>query len=353
MRKNLKKFSIVILILFAIIGIQPINKGTVANAATVGQQLFQPEDGWTRYDDTDSKIFYTSGIELCTNIDCYNKTVHGNNAKEKEQVKFQFYGTKLRIMTISHSASSGANIKIDGVDCGNFSNYSAKYVGCYLFFEKSGLVEGKHTVTIITLDKSKFSTQSEGNYFALDAIDIDSTGKLLTYTDEQPIVSSGITLNKTIDTLKAGQTDNFVATVTPNNTTNKGVKWTSSDTSVATVDSNGKVTAIKAGTTNIIATTTDGSNLSAKCAVTVTDTSTSNPTGDRAVLTITMSNNAIKTYDLSKDELNAFLNWMNSRGATQAYYIFENKPIGGNITNKDYIAYDKIEYFNVQEYKAQ
>ena len=42
----------------------------------------------------------------------------------------------------------------------------------------------------------------------------------------------------------------LVATVTPDNATNKTVTWTSSDESIATVDENGKVTALKEGEGN-------------------------------------------------------------------------------------------------------
>jgi len=49
------------------------------------------------------------------------------------------------------------------------------------------------------------------------------------------------------------------------------VVWNSIDATVATVNSHGVVTAMKTGTTQIIATTADGTNLSATCDVTVID----------------------------------------------------------------------------------
>lgn len=59
------------------------------------------------------------------------------------------------------------------------------------------------------------------------------------------------------------------ATVLPAETTDKGVKWTSSDDNVATVDNNGLVTLQNVGTATITAATVDGSDLSARCTVTV------------------------------------------------------------------------------------
>ena len=90
---------------------------------------------------------------------------------------------------------------------------------------------------------------------------------------ELPIIlSTFIALNKTSASLKATETLTLVATVLPENATNKSVTWKSSNVAVATVDANGLVTAIAVGEATIIATTTDGSNLSATCKVTVVPT---------------------------------------------------------------------------------
>ncbi|MCQ2138224.1 MAG: Ig-like domain-containing protein [Bacteroidales bacterium] len=79
---------------------------------------------------------------------------------------------------------------------------------------------------------------------------------------------AGISLNKTSMTLTEGATQTLTATITPSNATNKNVTWFSSNTSVATVDANGKVTAVKAGTATITAKTADGGK-TATCTVTV------------------------------------------------------------------------------------
>ncbi len=61
------------------------------------------------------------------------------------------------------------------------------------------------------------------------------------------------------------------ATVSPEDASNKSVTWKSSDTKIAKVDSNGKVTGVKAGTAYITATTANG-KYSVKCKVTVQKT---------------------------------------------------------------------------------
>lgn len=78
-----------------------------------------------------------------------------------------------------------------------------------------------------------------------------------------------ITLNKTEGVLTVGNSVTVTATVTPDNATNATVNWTSSDEKVATVDSNGKVTAVAAGNATIKATSESDGDVSADYALTV------------------------------------------------------------------------------------
>ncbi|MDO4335639.1 MAG: Ig-like domain-containing protein [Bacteroidales bacterium] len=87
-----------------------------------------------------------------------------------------------------------------------------------------------------------------------------------------------ITLNKTEATLKATETVQLTATILPETTTDKTVKWTTSDAAIATVDANGKVTAVAVGTANITATAVSG--ISASCKITVVETPATDVTID-------------------------------------------------------------------------
>ena len=69
--------------------------------------------------------------------------------------------------------------------------------------------------------------------------------------------------------MKVGEKLTLSAEFTPVNTTNKKVKWESSNTKVATVSSKGVVKAKKAGTVIIKVTTLDGTKKTAKCKITV------------------------------------------------------------------------------------
>lgn len=78
-----------------------------------------------------------------------------------------------------------------------------------------------------------------------------------------------IALSKTEGVLTVGNSVTVTATVTPDNATNTTVNWTSSDEKVATVDSNGKVTAVAAGNATIKATSESDGDVSADYALTV------------------------------------------------------------------------------------
>lgn len=79
---------------------------------------------------------------------------------------------------------------------------------------------------------------------------------------------TSVTLNKDTLNLEVGKTGKLSATVRPDSAADKSITWSSSNTDVASVISNGTVTAKKAGTAVITATAVNGKN--ASCTVTVT-----------------------------------------------------------------------------------
>ena len=81
------------------------------------------------------------------------------------------------------------------------------------------------------------------------------------------IGAAKLTLSKTMAAVARNKTISLKATVLPENRTFKGVKWTSSNTAVATV-SGGVVTGKKKGTVTITCISNDG-RVSAACKVTV------------------------------------------------------------------------------------
>ena len=85
--------------------------------------------------------------------------------------------------------------------------------------------------------------------------------------EKADVAVESITLDKSALEIGVGDTATLTATVTPANATDKTVTWTSNDDTVATVDANGVVTGVKAGTATITATTSNSKT--AECTVEV------------------------------------------------------------------------------------
>ncbi|WP_411680412.1 Ig domain-containing protein [Clostridium thailandense] len=331
-----------IVIIFAMALIVGILGHTNVQAATIGQQLTVPESGWQRFDNTDSNILYTGTWDSGTTTSPWYKFTYNQTNTLNSSVKFNFTKDKIRLIApILSSGSSNIQIKIDNNIVETYSLYKSSRTDQVLVYEKTGLSNTEHCVEI---------TLPYSGYIFFDAIDIDLTGELKPYNETPATNVSNISLNKSTDNLQVGQTDTLTATITPDNATNKTATWTSSDPTIATVDSNGVVTAVKEGTATITATTTDESNLSVSCVVNVT--SAPSNTG-KAILTITLTNGTEKEYDLSMTEVNSFINWYNGRasGTGNAYYTFnKNASLAAFTKRTEYILYDKIVEFNVDEY---
>lgn len=86
-------------------------------------------------------------------------------------------------------------------------------------------------------------------------------------TKSTEVSVTSVSLNKSTLDIKVGETATLTATINPTNATNKNVTWESDNTQIATVDTAGKVTAIKEGTAKITVKTKDG-NYTATCIVT-------------------------------------------------------------------------------------
>ncbi|MBQ1342433.1 MAG: Ig-like domain-containing protein, partial [Erysipelotrichaceae bacterium] len=83
--------------------------------------------------------------------------------------------------------------------------------------------------------------------------------------------ATSLTLNKTELELHTNETATLTAKILPSDATIDVVEWSSTDSSIVSVDDDGNVTALSAGTAYIEAATIDGSELVARCKVTVLD----------------------------------------------------------------------------------
>lgn len=106
---------------------------------------------------------------------------------------------------------------------------------------EEGIVVGKKPGTVTITVKTK-----------------DGKVKATTTVTIKPIEVEEIVLSTNNVKLKVGGTKDVTATVMPENATDKELIWTSSDTTVATVNSNGKITGNKIGTATITVKSKDG-----------------------------------------------------------------------------------------------
>ncbi|AVK86991.1 hypothetical protein C3943_13210 [Lysinibacillus sp. B2A1] len=393
-------------------GVTNLNN-TPENSAVVGSRLLKPEIGWKRYDDSHSSIQYIgSGWSLSTSSTYYNGSRHASSSAKKDDIiQFVFSGTKVRIISNYYSGySKDIRILIDD----NEESFSlvGSTSGPIFVYEKTGLSEGMHHVEI-----KKNAKGSWQNDLYLDAIDVD--GFLINPNEES------ISLDKNNIELFEGNTEKLTATVTPNSA---NVIWTSSDESIATVDQNGNVIAIKEGVITVTA-KIENTNLSADCVVTVKkqgstelesitmdkaslellegsqDKLTATVTPDTvkviwsssdesiatvdqngnvtairegttiitatientdisatstvivkkpisesssAILSITLVNGITKEYDVTNAVLNNYLNWFDSAQGTSTFKF--SKTISPYKKVTEYVVHDKIASFEVREY---
>ena len=143
------------------------------------------------------------------------------------------------------------------------------------------VIPSSATKTGITWSSSNTSVAMVSNSGIVTGISRGTTTITATAQDESNVKAicdvevkqyvTDIKLNKTSLSLNKGETETLDATISPDNANNKTLIWTSSDTSVATVDQYGNVKGVSAfgGSVTITATANDGSGISASCKVSV------------------------------------------------------------------------------------
>ena len=122
--------------------------------------------------------------------------------------------------------------------------------------------------TVATVDANGNVQAASAGTTTITATAADEKGAYGTITIKVEDMATGVTLSPTSKELKVNETAQLAASVLPA-TANQGIKFTSSDETVATVSETGLVTARKEGTAVITATAADGSGKSASCTIKV------------------------------------------------------------------------------------
>lgn len=165
---------------------------------------------------------------------------------------------------VSGGSATGMTVRFydNKVNPDNFSNTGAAQVGNDVGV---GGITGT-TTSGYTLIQKSFTVPANAYYMRIYIFSISSSsGSMIAYVDDislvqtsgaAPVTVTGVSLNKTSTTIEKAGTETLTATVSPAGAP-QAVKWTSSNTNVATVGINtGVVTAVNTGTATITATTT-------------------------------------------------------------------------------------------------
>src|SRR5699024_234362 len=136
------------------------------------------------------------------------------------------------------------------------------------------------TVTFASSDAEVATVDNAGKVTAVKAGNADitvttkdgsKTAKCAVTVTAKQIPVTGVTLDKSTLSLEVRATGNLVATVAPSDASYKAVRFTSSDDAIATVDNDGLVTAIAAGTADITVESIENGSKTAVCTLTVTE----------------------------------------------------------------------------------
>ena len=165
----------------------------------------------------------------------------------------------------------------------------------------SGVVEG------ISKGEAVITARSVNNKTATCTVNVTETTVIPT------VYATSVVLDKENINLEIGASDKINATVNPSDTTNKLITWTSSDSTVASVDATGNVTGVGSGTAIITASTVN--NITSTCIITV-----SSPIINVATVTLDIDSKTLEVGDsyslvatvLPSNATNKTLTWTSS-----------------------------------------
>lgn len=156
-----------------------------------------------------------------------------------------------------YSDSANAN-QIDYVEGGTITKTGALYD----FYPTSGTTWPASSYFKVNFNVSNTTTKNG----------IVCVSDVTFYYQDVEILPTGLTVNLANTTIERGATTKATATLTPADTSNKDVTWSTSDESIAAVDFNGNVTAINVGNVDIIATSVADPTVKGMATLTVTGT---------------------------------------------------------------------------------
>ena len=215
-----------------------------------------------KIDDRDSRIEYSSGWgNWGPQEGQYEETEKYSNTVG-DTAELYFYGTGVRVIGMKNTDCRTFDLYVDGeLKKKDVSTTSSTCQRQQVFTEVTGLDKGIHKVKLV-VKQGKISLDA----FEFDAA-VEATGLQITGADS---------LN-----MNASKTLQLEAVYTPEGAAGAGVDWSVDKQEVATIDANGLLTAVKAGTVVVTATDKENEKLTATKTITITKEATTVKYDDR------------------------------------------------------------------------
>ncbi len=214
-----------------------------------------------KIDDRDSRIEYSSGWGNYEENNQYMKTEKFSNTVG-DTAELYFYGTGVRVIGMKNTDCRTFDLYVDGeLKKEDVSTTSSTCQRQQVLTEVTGLDKGIHKVKLV-VKQGKISLDA----FEFDAA-VEATGLQITGADS---------LN-----MNASKTLQLEAVYTPEGASGAGVDWSVDKEEVATIDANGLLTAVKAGTVVVTATDKENEKLTATKTITITKEATTVKYDDR------------------------------------------------------------------------
>ena len=215
-----------------------------------------------KIDDRDSRIEYSSGWgNWGPQEGQYEKTEKYSNTVG-DIAELYFYGTGVRVIGMKNTDCRTFDLYVDGeLKKKDVNTTSSTCQRQQVLTEITGLDKGIHKVKLV-VKQGKISLDA----FEFDAA-VEATGLQITGADS---------LN-----MNASKTLQLEAVYTPEGAAGAGVDWSVDKQEVATIDANGLLTAVKAGTVVVTATDKENEKLTATKTITITKEATTVKYDDR------------------------------------------------------------------------
>ena len=226
-----------------------------------------------KWSSSNKKVAKVSSKGKVTAVKQGSTTIKAKVGKKTYKCKITVKAPALSQKKLSLTVNTSKTLKLNGTKIKSVSTSNKKIATVTKKGKITAKKVGKCTITFKGTNKKTYKCQVTVTAAkpkpTATATPVPNTPASSTPTPVPVQLATGISVSPASVSLKLDETAQLTAIITPGNTTNKKVTWSSDDSNIVSVDANGLITAKAAGTTTIKATTADGSKKTASCSVTV------------------------------------------------------------------------------------